>query len=279
MDLSGMVNGLIQKSAQSIPKKEGDYFQDGLLHCGKCNTPKQCRVELFGQVRTPMCLCKCETERRDREDAEFRHRAKMQEIQRMRSVGFPDRDMQNWTFKHDDGSNERVSGICKRYVENFSEMRKKGKGLLFFGPVGTGKTFFAACIANALIDAGYPCMVTNFARLTNTMFGLREGKQEYMDSLNRYALLVIDDLASERDTEFMNETVFNLIDSRYRSGLPLIITTNLTAEELKHPADMSKQRVYSRLFEMCVAVEVAGRDRRKQKMIADHNELEDLLGL
>lgn len=279
MDLSGMMNDLIQKSEQSIPKKDDDYIEDGLIHCGKCHTPKQCRVELFGQVRTPMCLCQCEKEKRDREEAEFRHRERMQEIQRMRSVGFPDREMQSWCFDNDDGSNEKLSTICKRYVENFSELRQKGKGLLFFGPVGTGKTFFAASIANALIDKGVPCLVTNFARLTNTLQGMFEGKQEYLDSLNNYALLVIDDLASERNTEYMNEVVFNLIDARYRSGLPLIITTNLTAEELKHPADMSKQRVYSRLFEMCFAVEVKGRDRRKQKMISDHNELEDLLGL
>ena len=82
MDLSGMMNDLIQKSEQSIPKKDDDYIEDGLIHCGKCHTPKQCRVELFGQVRTPMCLCQCEKEKRDREEAEFRHRERMQEIQR-----------------------------------------------------------------------------------------------------------------------------------------------------------------------------------------------------
>lgn len=279
MDLSGIMNGLIQKSKQSIPENDGDYLEDGLLYCGKCHTAKQCRVELFGQVRTPMCLCKCEKEKREKEEAEFRHREKMQEIQRMRSVGFPDREMQKCTFENDDMSNEKVSSICRKYVENFKDMKQKGKGLLFFGSVGTGKTFYAACIANALIDKGYPCLVTNFARLTNTITGMYEGKQEYLDSLNNYSLLVIDDLASERNTEYMNEVVFNLIDARYRSGLPIIITTNLTADELKHPADMSKQRVYSRLFEMCFAIEVKGRDRRKQKMIADHDELEDLLGL
>lgn len=279
MDMSGAVEGLIRKAAHSIPQKPGDYIEDGLLHCGKCRTPKQCRVELFGEIRTPMCLCQCEKEKRDLEDADFRRREKLQEIERLRSTGFPDREMKQWRFENDDGSNEKISSVCKNYVEHFPDMRKKGKGLLMFGPVGTGKTFAAACIANALIDQGYPCMVTNFARLTNTLSGMREGKQDYIDNLDKFALLVIDDLASERDTEFMGELIFNIIDSRYRSGKPLIITTNLTADELKHPADMKKQRIYSRLFEMCFAVEVKGRDRRKQKMIADHDELEDLLGL
>lgn len=279
MDMSGMVEGLIRKAAHSIPQNPGDYTVDGLLHCGKCRTPKQCRVKLFGVIRTPMCLCQCEKEKRDREDAEFRRRKKLQEIERLRSTGFPDREMKQWRFENDDGTNEKITTICKRYAEHFPDMLKKGKGLLLFGPVGTGKTFEAACIANALIDQGYPCMVTNFARLTNTLSGMREGKQDYIDSLDKFSLLVIDDLASERDTEFMGELIFNIIDSRYRSGKPLIITTNLTADELKHPADMRKQRIFSRLFEMCFAVEVKGRDRRKQKMIADHDELEDLLGL
>lgn len=268
---------MIKKSIQSIPQNDGDYLKDGLLYCGKCHTPKQCRIEMLDSIRMPMCLCKCEMERLDKEESEYRQREKQQELERMRSVGFPDREMLNWRFENDDNSNERLSAICKRYVQNFREMRKKGKGLLFFGPVGTGKTFLAACIANALIDEGFSCMVTNFARLTNTLSGKLDGRQEYLDSLNRYSLLVIDDLASERNTEYMNEVVFSLIDARYRSGLPIIITTNLTAEELKHPADLSKQRVYSRLFEMCFALEVKGKDRRKSKMISDYEELKNLL--
>ena len=106
-----------------------------------------------------------------------------------------------------------------------------------------------------------------------------EEKQQYIDGLKRFDLLIIDDLASERDTEYMGEIVQNIIDSRYRSGLPLIITTNLTAEELKHPAEIRKQRIYSRLFEMCVPVEVKGYDRRKKKLVMEHEEMSKILGL
>lgn len=278
MDLSGMMDGLVQKAANNIPRNEGDYVDGGLLHCGKCRTPKQCRVELFGKIMTPMCLCQCEKERRDREDADFRRREKLQEIERLRSIGFPDLEMRLWRFEKDDGTNEKITTVCKRYAEHFPDMLEKGKGLLLFGPVGTGKTFEAACIANALIDQGYPCMVTNFSRVTNTLFSVKD-KQEYIDELNRFDLLVIDDLAAERDTEYMGELIFSVIDGRYRSKKPLIITTNLTADELKYPADVRKQRIFSRLLEMCVVVKVDGKDRRKQKMIADHKELEGLLGI
>ena len=275
----GVFDRLQQKASAAIKPENGDYVQDGLLYCGKCNTPKQCRIELFGAVRTPYCLCKCAAAARDAENEEYRRREKMQQIQSMRRLGFPDVEMIRWTFDNDDGTNEKLSTAARNYVANFAEMKKRGKGLLLFGKVGAGKTFAAACIANALIDTGVPCLVTNFARLVNTISGMYDGKQDYIDGLNRFDLLVIDDLASERDTEYMGEIVQNIIDSRYRAGLPLIITTNLTAEELKHPSEIRKQRIYSRLFEMCVPIEVKHKDRRKDKLIADYDEMNALLGL
>lgn len=277
--LSKALDNLVAATGKAIKPDEGDYIVDGLLYCHKCNTPKQIRITVLGKERMPYCLCKCEKEKRDAEEAARKHRDFLDKVQRMRKMGFPDAEMERWTFEKDDQSNEKISLIAHRYVENFNQMLKKGKGLLFYGTVGTGKTFMSCCIANALIDKGFPCMVTNFARLTNTISGMYDGKQDYIDGLNKFALLVIDDLASERDTEYMGEIVQNIIDARYRAGLPLIITTNLTNDELKHPAEMRKQRIYSRLFEMCIPVEVTGGDRRKAKLIKDYKEMEDLLGL
>ena len=277
MEIGGLIDGLIRKSNDL--RKPDDYIRDGLVYCGKCHTPKQCRVEILGVMQTPMCMCKCMKAEYDREQEELRRKERQQRIERNRNVGFPDAEMMNWTFDRDDRTNQKPSDVCRRYCEAFREMFSKGKGLLLFGTVGTGKTFLAACVANRLIDDGYTCMVTNFSRLTNRLTGSFEGRQEFLDSLNQYDLLVIDDLASERNTEFMNEIVFSIIDSRYRSGKPLIVTTNLSADELKYPKDLSKQRVFSRLFEMCFPIEVKGQDRRKQKMIDDHAEMKGLLGL
>lgn len=275
-----IIEGLEKRAAAAIKRNEEDYVgEDGLLICGKCNTPKQVRFELFGQIKTPMCLCKCEAAKRDAEEAERKRQERQIHIARMRKTGFPDSEMQNWNFEADDGANEKISQIARNYVDNFKKMYDRGKGLLFYGTVGTGKTFYSACIVNALIDKGYPCMMTNFSRLVNTISGMFEGKQDYIDGLNRFALLVIDDLAAERDTEYMNEIVQTIVDSRYRAGLPTIITTNLTAEEIKNPADIRKQRTYSRLLEMCIPVEVKGADRRRSKLINDYAEFNDLLGL
>lgn len=271
--------GLEAQSIAAIPRNECDYEQDGLLYCGKCHTPKQAMIEIYGTIHKPMCMCKCENERYEREKKEAEHRSRMARLDSLRKEGFPDADLEKCTFDKDDGGSPKIMRVAKNYASNFSEMKRRGKGLVFFGGVGTGKTFAAACIANALISKGIPCMVTNFARLTNTLFGMNENKQSYIDGLNQYELLVIDDLASERDTEYMQETVMNIIDSRYRSGLPIIVTTNLTAQQLKSPSDVRRERIFSRLMEMCVLIEADGKDRRKAKLRQDYQELSELLGI
>ncbi|MEE1048042.1 MAG: ATP-binding protein [Clostridia bacterium] len=280
MNITNFISDLEKKAAERITTEPDDYIgEDGLLYCGKCHTKKQTRIFLFGEERTPPCLCKCRQEQRDREEAEHKRILFEDKVKRLRQMGFPEREMQEWTFANADGSNEKLISAAQRYVDNFKEFRKNGKGLLLFGTVGTGKTFISACIANALIDRGYPVLMTNFARIANTVSGMWEGKQEYYDSLNDYQLLVLDDLAAERKTEYMSEIVFNVIDARYRAGLPLIVTTNLTSEELKHPADISYQRTFSRLLEMCIPVEVEGKDKRLEKLKADIKPMKDLLGL
>lgn len=277
----GIVEGIAKASETAIPVNEGDYLDsEGLLCCGKCHTRKQTIIVLAnGKQLKPRCVCKCEQEKMAKEEEDRKNKEHAEKVKELRKMGFPDAEMSRYTFDSDDNANDYISGVAHRYVDNFSEMYKMHKGLLLYGAVGTGKTYIAACIANALIDRGYTCLVTNFARLTNTISGMYDGKQEYIDGLDRFSLLVIDDLASERDTEYMNEIVTNIIDARYRSGKPLIVTTNLTAQELNNPKDIRKKRVYSRLMEMCVPIEVTGIDRRRRSASKERNEIEELLGI
>ena len=278
---NGFVN-LLESIAERSPIKaeEGDYKEkDGLIYCGKCKTPKQVRIEINGVNMTPFCMCKCEQEKYEKEKAEEKARALKEQIERNRRAGFPEEQMQKWTFEKDDKANAKISDICHRYVENFPKMKAKGKGLMFLGGFGTGKTFLAACIANALLDEGFSVLMTNFPRLVNTIHGMREGKQEYIDSLNKYSLLIIDDLGVERQSEYVAEIVQNIVDSRYRAGLPMVITTNLSPKDFTETQDIAKSRLYSRISEMCLPLIVKGVDRRKANAADSDKELAELLGL
>ena len=109
--------------------------------------------------------------------------------------------------------------------------------------------FFAGCIANALLEKGIPVLITNFSRILNTLTRMHfEDRNQFINSLNRYSLLIIDDLGIERNSDFAPEQVFNVIDSRYRSKKPLSITTNLTLSELNNAADIAHIKCQDRMY-------------------------------
>ncbi len=123
---------------------------------------------------------------------------------------------------------------AKKYVAQWATMHRESVGLLIWGEVGTGKTFLAGCIANALLETGITVLMTNFSRILNAMTGsYGVDRNAYVDDLNRYELLIIDDLGIERDTDFALEQVFSVIDSRYQVRKPLIVTTNLKPSQMK----------------------------------------------
>ena len=142
-------------------------------------------------------------------------------------------------------------------------------GLLLWGSPGTGKTYIAACIANALLDQQIPVLMTSFSRILGAMPGPVSGQQTaQLDEWMSYPLLIIDDLGTERGTPYAMEVIFHIIDARYRSGMPMLITTNMTMEELENPDSREKMRIYDRVLECCTPVRVEGihiRDKKKRE--------------
>ena len=180
---------------------------------------------------------------------------------------------------NDHQGDEKSMQVMRNYAENFSEFYSKGAGLLLYGSVGVGKSFAAACIANELLDRGIPCLMTDFSRIINTLTGMLQGKQDYIDHLISYDLLVIDDLGVQRNTPYANEIVTNVIDARVMSRKPLIVTTNLTTEELLGAKDITYQRTLSRLFEHCIPIDFKGDDRRRSGGVKTDMALRGLLGI
>lgn len=253
-------------------KAEGDYEKNGLLHCGKCNTPKQRWLtgkakELLSNVAG--CECSCQrTAREEREAKDARYKEQMELITR-REIALANGDIASTAylqtrFKYDKRADSELSKSLKRYVENFAEMKKKGIGIMFYGEVGTGKTFYASCIANAVFDKGYSVVIDTYANLCNRIqdFG---AKRDFVLNQIRYAgLVVFDDFGAERQSDYVQEKGFTLIDEREKSNLPMIITTNLTPGEIKKSFSKAQKRIYSRIMKACVPLHILDNPRPRE---------------
>ena len=236
---------------------------DGLLYCSKCHTPKQTRLKTCDREFTPTIMCQCERELFQRKEVERKQREFFDYVSRLKATGLQDKALRDYTFDHDLGYNPEITK-AHIYVDHWNEMAANSTGLLLWGDVGTGKTFFAGCIANALLSKGIPVLMTNMNRILNTLTGMfSDDRNHFIESFNAYSLLIIDDLGVERNSEFALEQVFSVIDSRYRSRKPLIVTTNLTLEELKNPADTAHARIYDRILERCLPLKINNLNIRK----------------
>ncbi len=242
----------------------GDYTgEDGLLYCGKCRTPKQFRMEAPPmEGRLLPHPCRCEQERLDREAAEQEARRHRQAVADLKRRGFTDPAMREWTFANDNGKCPQMKH-ARFYVEHWDTMQEENIGYLLWGGVGTGKSYFAGCIANALMEQEVAVRMTNFALILNDLTASFEGRNEYITRLCRAPLLILDDFGMERGTEYGLEQVYNVIDNRYRSRRPLIVTTNLSLQDLQHPQDTTHARIYDRLLEMCAPIRFSGENFRK----------------
>lgn len=272
MDAIGTVlSGMVQKSLEN--QEPDDYFdEDGFLCCGKCRDRKQIDVTLpaipsIGRDEKTIrvgCLCKCGKEKADQEQRDRERREFETRMERLRRDGITDPAYLQHTFAQDDRRNPKVSDVCRRYVDNWDDMKAQNIGILFYGDVGTGKSFLACAIANALLERLVSVSVTNFPRILNSLQGsFDDERQKRIDRLQHYSLLVIDDLGVERDTSYSVEQVYNVVDTRARSGKPVIITTNLSIKDLENPSSLAYKRIYDRVLEMCpIRLRMVGESRR-----------------
>ena len=244
-----------------------DYIdkKTGLLTCGKCHTPKEALIpggaELFG-TRKFRVLCKCQQDARDQEEQEQRQREFRDQVYFLRREAFRDIPGQNWRFDNAQNS-DRLEKV-KRYADHWEQMQQDGTGLLLFGGVGTGKSYAAGCLANALLDQGHSVGFVGLSDVVNRLQGcFGTDREKYLKELLKPELLILDDLGAERSTSFGKEQVFDVVNKRTLSGRPLVVTTNIPLKIMQAAEDIQDRRIFDRVLEKCVPIAFTGDSFRK----------------
>ena len=224
----------------------------------------------------PACDCLEKMKEREREEEIRKQQAESikNRVKKYRDISVVDSKFLKSTFETADMS-EKYMKVALRYAKSFME-KKMDIGIIFYGGVGVGKTFATACIANYLMNRGKSVFVINLGlyllKLTKEW---GQGEMELLKIVENCDLLIIDDFGVEKSLEDKNaswraEKIYNLIDSRYRCGKPLIISTNLEFDEDENRCEIArrfsakgKNRIRDRIVEMCYPIKVEGKSRRK----------------
>lgn len=256
-------SGTIEAANRQLVRKQDDYEENGLLHCGICRKAKQTVLPInpvIGIYRPTKVRCSCGCDIAAEEQRKLEERK--QDTERKRQICFNGSTKRiSQTFESADQtlpSMKKAMAFC----ENFTQQKQRDEGLIFYGNIGTGKSYCAAAIANRLIEKGFSCRMINAATLLSDMQSSQD-RSYYISSLLRHRdLLIIDDIGAERDSTFASEIMFSVIDAVYNSRTVLVCTTNLQLEELKNPADIRYQRIYDRIREKCQPILFSGSNQR-----------------
>lgn len=158
---------------------------------------------------------------------------------------------------------ERNFQNCRRYAQTFS---CNSGNLMFVGGTGLGKTFLSACIARAVAERGYSVAYETaghlFTKLEQAKFGGGEEAKREAEKFNTCDLLILDDLGTEMPGQFVTAALYNLLNDRILFGKPMVISTNLNAEELSR---RYSPQIVSRLNGNFVRLAFVGEDIRVLK--------------
>lgn len=278
MDLTGVLQDI---NGRSKPHQNATNV-NGILCCRECGKPVEKRVfcERLGLDMVVRILCECEKVNRDREE-------RAQDIQKEKEICFGKVGYSlysKYTFANDNGKNDKMK-LARNYAKHFDEVLKDdgeglpmGKGLLIYGTVGTGKSYMAASIANEIIERGHTALFTNFVDIGNKLRTFdADIKKSVMRTLRMPSLLILDDLGVESANDYMRSVVFEVVQMRLEARKPIIVTTNITKQELLNCQDIDRTRIYDRLLQCCIPVEVIGKSMRRAGFAEDYYKAMDIL--
>ena len=205
------------------------YFEEGFLDespiCSLCGGS--------GYVGSNMCECLRELCRQEQKREVSILSGGKENFSQFRLEYYPDR------IDRDLGVNirsvmERTLQSCRQYAVSFTE---KSGNLLFSGDTGLGKTFLSACIARTVADRGYSVVYESaghlFSNMERAKFTGDEAAREICKKYNDCDLLIVDDLGTEMPGQFTTAALYSLLNDRLLWGRPMIVSTNLTMEDMQ----------------------------------------------
>jgi DNA replication protein DnaC len=228
--------------------REDEYIKDNLIYCKKCNTGRTTIIEPFkGVKKIVRCICSCQAEeervRREKEENE----EKLMRIARLQCNSLMGEKYKNVNFdKHTDieynPSFKKAYDRCKKYCENYKLVMEKGYGIYLYGNPGVGKTHLTSCMANYLIKEYRMVLFTNFFEISKAIRKTynstsNTNEQDLLRKINNAEFLFIDDLGTESLSKndgdnFLQDKIFEIINTRYNNNKCTIFSSNNSLKEL-----------------------------------------------
>jgi DNA replication protein DnaC len=163
-------------------------------------------------------------------------------------------------------TNPYVVRDVRSYVTNVSDRLAEGRGIWFTGDVGTGKTTLAMLVSKVAMERDHTVAIYSLPRLLAMLRDTYDDGAEYsltdlIDRLCSVELLHIDDVGAEQTSPWVLEQLYTIVNTRYEDGRALVLTTNLTEEQLEAQIGA---RTVSRIHEICgMPLGLFGEDHRK----------------
>lgn len=272
-----MLKNLMDQNLLNLAKievQDDEYEKDDVIYCKKCNTPRTTVVELFGTKKVVRCICKCQKEKRDKEEKMQKEIERQVRLSKLQEASLLSDRYKNVTFDNcitgENKSFDVAFNRCRKYCENSSEILEKGYGIYLWGDKGTGKTHLTSCMANELIKQYKQVLFTNFFEISKSIRATFRGNGNEIDLINKIAnvdFLFIDDLGTEKVTKegedtWLQDKIFEVINKRYNNMKPTIFTSNYSLQELVQERGLLDKTV-DRILEMSTAIiKVEGKSNR-----------------
>lgn len=223
-------------------------------------------VEVLGIKRVVQPRCQCEIDKhlgKIKISQEYDMKRRIEEKFSISNLGQRFAECQFDTFLHRPGTAKAFSN-AKSYVDHFDSV--DSEGLIIWGMPGNGKSHLGAAIAHGVKNKDKTVVFQTVPELLERIRSTFNSKNKdtekgIMEALLHCDLLILDDIGSEKISDWVLDVMFRIVDGRYRQKRPIVYTTNLNPKELEFQLN---KRIYDRMLETSIIIENQGTSYRRE---------------